>query len=411
MAQTQTAFVTGSTGFLGTFLTAFLLRQGVRVIALVRGPNARERLLDALHEAGEDDGCELALREHLQVVEGDIRQAGFGLDDETHKALRRTVTEVWHCAASFKFQERCREDVIAHNITGTQNVLNFARQCGSQTAVPVFYISTAYAAPQMGGVVREELSPPEAPARNLYEWSKQMAERLVAEFRRAYDLPALIFRPSIVIGHSRSGRAVRFTGYYDVIRAIYMLTRSLEVNLGSSFDRNLRVRVLAGRDVRLNVVPIDFVVAAMWQIARAEPRESFIFNLTTDTPPFLADLFQQACTPLGVTGIELAEAEAFQRIPMTGLDRIFNRKTQFQTPYLLDGPSFDNSNFRRLVPEGVLPCPRADEALIRRVNDYYYHEVLDRQFDRRCDPSPPSTSPFPFAPPTTIGLGQSSAGW
>jgi uncharacterized protein YbjT (DUF2867 family) len=35
--RAKTVFVTGGTGFLGSFLIAFLLRKGYRVVALVRG--------------------------------------------------------------------------------------------------------------------------------------------------------------------------------------------------------------------------------------------------------------------------------------------------------------------------------------------------------------------------------------
>jgi thioester reductase-like protein len=372
--------VTGGTGFLGSFLITSLLRKGYRVVALVRGPDPAGRLLEVLHEIDEGEGEEIILGEQLQVVEGDIRTPGFGLLEETQRGLAHEVEEIWHCAASFKFQERYREEIVAHNITGMRHLLDFARLCNVGKVAPLFSVSTAYAAPLIAGRVREELPPTGTPFRNLYEWSKQEAERLVYRFRQEYHLPMFIFRPSIIIGHARTGRAVRFTGYYDVIRAIYLLTHCLEVNLGANFDRNLRLRILAGQSVRLNVVPVDFVVAAMWQIARAAPSDSFIFNLTSDFPAPLADLFHQACVPLAVTGIELVEEDAFRQQPMTGLERIFNRKTQFQAPYLLDGPLFDNTNFRRVVPQTALPCPRIDEELLHRVNSYYYREVLDRQF-------------------------------
>lgn len=380
MSTGKTAFVSGGTGFLGSFLIDHLLRQGCRVIALVRGAGAEGRLLDALQEVNPDLDEGLFTSGALSVVEGDVRTPGFGLGEAYLTALVSRVDEIWHCAASFKFQERYREEIAAHNITGTRHILDFAVLCNFQKVTPVFHISTAYAAPLKEGLVCEDLPATTIAFRNRYEWSKQEAERLVSVYREQFNLPAAIFRPSIIIGHSQTGRASRFTGYYDVIRAIYLLTQSLKINLGDHFDRDLHLRILAESTVRLNVVPIDFVVEAMWRLSRCERGAAWIFNITNDHPPLLDYLFTQACTPLAVTGISLVNEVDFQRQPMSGLERIFNRKTQFQAPYLLNGPLFDNTNFRALVPEAVLPCPSADERLMRRVNEFYYHEVLDRQF-------------------------------
>lgn len=380
MATRKTAFVTGGTGFLGSFLIDFLLRHEYRVVALVRGPAAEGRLAEILQKVHGDANEEIPSRGRLFVIEGDVRLPNLGLDAETFSVLSDTVDEIWHCAASFKFQERCQAEVAAHNITGTRNVLDFARACNARRRAPLFYVSTAYAATLIDGAVRETLPPVEAPFRNRYEWSKQEAERLVGTYRHHYQIPAFIFRPSIIIGHSVTGRAARFNGYYDVIRAIYQLTRNLEINLGNSFDRDLHLRILAEKDGRLNVVPVDFIVEAMWRIAHSGLDSPWIFNLTNDHPPFLEFLFSQVCAPLSVTGIQLVDSLSFTQRPMSGLERIFNRKTRFQAPYLLDAPVFDNSNFRTLVPETILPCPRADETLMRRVNEYYYHDVLDQRF-------------------------------
>lgn len=383
MTTRKTVLLTGGTGFLGAFLLDDFLRRGCRVMAIVRGPEGERRLLDALRDIDSDADETVLADGQLRVFNGDVRAPGFGVDAAAQRLLVNSVKEIWHCAASFKFQERCCEEVAAHNITGTRNVLDFAYACNLRRLTPMFHISTAYAAPLINGLVREELPTSVTPFRNRYEWSKQEAERLIGEFRRQYHVPAYIFRPSIIIGHSRTGRAARFTGYYDVIRALYLLAQSLSVNLGDNFDRDLRLRILAGDFVRLNVAPVDFVVEAMTRLAaRVSRQDAWIFNITNDHPPLLDFLFAQACVPLAVTGIQLVNAAAFQRQPMSGLERIFNRKTQFQAPYLLDGPLFDSSKFRALVPERLLPCPQADEALMRRVNEYYYHGVLDRQFGK-----------------------------
>jgi hypothetical protein len=131
----------------------------------------------------------------------------------------------------------------------------------------------------------------------------------------------------------------------------------------------------------------------MWRVAQIERQEAWIFHLVNEAGAPLAELFRQACQPLGVTGIELVEDKAFQQRPMSGLERLFNRKTQFQAPYLLDGPDFEVTNFRRAVPHDVLPCPRLDADVMGRVNRFYYREVLDRQFGTSRDLTVPVCPP------------------
>jgi nucleoside-diphosphate-sugar epimerase len=388
--QGRTAFVTGATGFLGSFLVAFLLEKGYRVVALVRGPHPRARLLEVLHEVS-NGTVGTACDERLQVVEGDVRNPGCGLTEDVRHALAREVDEVWHCAASFKFQERDREDVYAQNVTGTRHLLDFARDCNHDKTAPFFYVSTAYAAPVTDGVAEEDIAPVSARSHNLYEQSKQEAERLVDQYRRDFALPVAIFRPSIIIGHAQTGQAVRFSGYYDVLRALALLVRNLEINLAGNFDRNLRVRIRARSDTPLNLVPVDFVVEAMWRLSCIDRRDAVVFNLVNETAVLISDLFRYACEELRVTGIDLVGEAGFQQRPMTTFERLFDRRTRFQAPYLLDGPSFRTTHFRSLIPPSALPCTQVDQSLMKKMNCYYL-EILDRQFVQ-----PDSTTVLPSA--------------
>ena len=78
--MTRPVFVTGGTGFLGSFFVVHLLRQGIPVFALIREP-LEAKLIPNLREAvgHHHRGAKLPL-ELLHGVQGDVRQAGFGMD-------------------------------------------------------------------------------------------------------------------------------------------------------------------------------------------------------------------------------------------------------------------------------------------------------------------------------------------
>ena len=319
--EARTTFITGGTGFLGSFLISSLLQKGCRVIALVRGPDPMRRLHHVVREASNHLLSEQVLRESLSVVEGEVQKDGFGLPLDIQESLAREVDEIWHCATSFKYQEHDREVARAHNVDGTRHVLDFASRCDTRGGVRLFHLSTACAAPVRGGVAQEELAPEGSPYRNLYEWSKREAEQMVMRCRQEQRFPILILRPSIITGHSLTGKATRFNGYYGVLRALALLVRSLEVNLGRDFDRNLRLRILANPHLGLNLVPVDFVVEAMWNLSRldvAERMDQGIFHLANETAVPVADLFRVAADMLNVTGIELVKTQSFQHKPMSG---------------------------------------------------------------------------------------------
>jgi thioester reductase-like protein len=376
--QPKTSFVTGANGF----LVDFLLEQGNQVIALVRGSNPTEKLAKALREVSDKKSLEPRGREKLEVIKGDIRVPGFGLEEKTLSRLVTRVDEVWHCAATFKFREQDQEEIIACNITGTRNLLDFALACNKWKAPAVFYVSTAYAAPVRDGQAREELSFEGTAYRNLYEWSKQKAECLVAEYRQTNHLPAYIFRPSVIIGHSQTCNAVGFNGYYNVIKSLYFLKQSLftEALLGL-----FHTRLKANPDLLANLVPVDFVVRAMWEVVQAKPEATFIFHLVNDFPVPLAHLFEVASKTLGLPKIELASQSALQQKPLTHWERFLSRKfletLRFQAPYLHESPLFDATNFRRVVPRALLPSPKVDQGFLDQVNQRYLR-FLDEQSSR-----------------------------
>lgn len=237
-AEERVHFVTGYPGFIGKRLVRRLADParggGARLVLLVQPKNAR------------------AARQHLaatgvaaEVVEGDLEQMHLGLSGAEFKGLARDVTDVWHLAAR-TFLGADRDTMRRVNVEGTRNVLDLA--AAARRLRRLNHFSTAYVCGNRVGVILEEELAVGQRFRNAYEETKFQAEVLV---RRAQsDLPATVYRPSIVVGDSRTGEIDRFEGPYAL--AILLVASPLTVPLP-----------LPGDAVApLNVVPVDFVVDA-----------------------------------------------------------------------------------------------------------------------------------------------------
>ena len=128
-AGKTTVFVTGATGFLGSYIVKDLLeRENVRVIAHVRGtkgvPAALERLQRSLHgySVWQDSWAT-----RLNAVIGDLTQPRLGLDNDTWKMLGDTVDVVIHNGALVHWVKQYKH--LEHsNVLSTIDALQLCNQ-------------------------------------------------------------------------------------------------------------------------------------------------------------------------------------------------------------------------------------------------------------------------------------------
>ena len=236
----QVILVTGWPGFIGRHLVRRLAEQIHRSrdrVAIVTRPAhtaAARAELDSLGLCGD-------------VVEGDVTQMHLGLSGAEYKALLSEVTAIWHLAGRYDLTARSVE-IRAVNLEGTRHVLELAR--AARRLERLHHFSTAYVSGDRKGVILEDELEAGQAFHDSYERSKFAAERLV---RRAMaDVPATVYRPTIVVGDSRTGEVDRFNAPYYL--AILLVAVPMRVPLpGDGL-------------APLNVVPVDYVVEAALSI-------------------------------------------------------------------------------------------------------------------------------------------------
>jgi thioester reductase-like protein len=238
-----TTLLTGFPGFIGRRLVHRMIEQRLpgRLVLLVEPASGAAARAEVARHAPAP----------VEVWEGDVSAMHLGLSGREWKSLVRDVDTIWHLAAASRLDSGS-EIARRVNVDGTRNVLELARASGRTPRLHHF--SSAFVAGDRRGVIMEDELMAGQRFRTPYEQSKARAEELV---RRAMgDVPTTIYRPSIVVGDSRTGEIDRFEGPYYL--AILLVTSPLGVPLPLPGDGG----------APLNVVPVDFVVEAALAIAR-----------------------------------------------------------------------------------------------------------------------------------------------
>ncbi len=347
--------LTGGTGLLGRYLLRDLADHGVSVAMLVR-PSRRmtaEERVDAILATWESQlGRELP-RPH--VIEGDLAESDLGLDQYSRDWLVDHCDTVLHNAASLTFHATDPAgEPWRTNVQGTHNILELCRDAGIRD---VHYVSTAYVCGLRSDRVSEsDLDVGQEPG-NDYERSKIAAETMIRE--ADFISPATIFRPSIIVGDSRSGFTTTFHGFYAALRLAHTLLNS------SAVDNNGRpTRLTLSGSERKNLVSVDWVSAAIAGILVQPEHHGRTFHLTSPSPVttlVMRDVLEEL--------IDNCENRFVGSGPLKDpslIERLFYEQMQVYDSYWRDDPVFDASNTVAALPE--LPCPEIDHELLVRLS-------------------------------------------
>ena len=362
--------MTGATGFLGSHLTHALLEAGCAVTVLARSSGtrtARDRALDALGRIAPHPSDARPAFDGLEVVEGDIGAPRAGLDAATWRRLADSVDEVWHAAASLSFMEARRSEIFRMNVDGVRQIIALAERTRGRR---LHHVSTAYVAGRRTDLCRESELDMGQEFRNPYEESKCRAEELIREAHSSGRIAASVYRPSVVIGESATGRATHLHGVYAFIRGMWTLAERMRGKTGREVvDLALRVR---GRgDATLNFVPIDYVTRAMLRIGSLPSSVGATYHLTNPEPTPNSQWLGVICDQLGVRGVRLVPRAAFAKRPMTRMEDLFHRKMAFYSRYLEGEPQFDRTRALTGLDGTGIACPRVTASFNRRMTSWY----------------------------------------
>ena len=281
--------VTGANGFIGSHLTEELVRRGHSVRAFVR--------YNSFDSWGWLDHSEPEIINALDVFPGDIR------DPYTVKKAMEGCDVVFHLAAliAIPYSYYCPESYFDTNIKGTLNILQAARELGTER---ILHTSTS----EVYGTAQYVPMPESHPlhAQSPYSASKIGADQMAMAFYCSFGTPVSIVRPFNTYGPRQSNRAViptiitqiaqgackirlgaltptrDFNYIKDTVRGFIEIAESPAtigevINIGSHFE------VSIGETARMIGEIMEAEIVIETEALRVRPEKSEVGRLWADT--------------------------------------------------------------------------------------------------------------------------------
>jgi NAD(P)-dependent dehydrogenase (short-subunit alcohol dehydrogenase family) len=259
-----TYFVTGATGFIGRHLVERLLEREGDVHVLVREGSTEK--LDELIERLGGGG-------RIHAVAGDLSEPLLGVDAGVRDALRGKVDHFFHLAAIYDMTADETQNALL-NAGGTQNAVDLANdlQAGIFHHASSIAVAGTYEGHFTEDMFDEGQKLPSPYHRTKFESEKLVRNRVQGNWR--------VYRPAIVVGDSRTGEMDKIDGPYYFFKAIQKARQTLP-----------QWFPLVGLEVGwTNIVPVDWVAAAIDHIAHEPGLDGQAFHLVNPRPQRAGDV-------------------------------------------------------------------------------------------------------------------------
>jgi nucleoside-diphosphate-sugar epimerase len=350
MNKPATRVMSGATGFIGSHFALRWLLAGQTAHVLVRAPseaaalarveNAVEQARASTHAAGprlDYGGC-------FRGVCCDLLQPRIALSPNALREKgQHDVTDFWHFAASLRYEDRHRAQIYGTNVEGTRRALELARELKSKWFI---YISTAYTAGRMTGLVPEKLHGMSVGFNNYYEESKAQSEHEVASFCAAHEIRHAILRPSIVIGpYSSKSTGGTTTGLYGFAREIQRISLALR-------ERGQRLELNGDPETECNLIPVDWFVDDVISLVGEGLQDRGVYHHTCESGLTIRAVGEVLARVLGTPGFSIQPEPPASRSP---LEALLARRIGFYAGYLSRSKSFARRRpfSRRLTTEDL----------------------------------------------------------
>jgi len=260
--EPKAILLTGATGFLGAYLLEELLQKtSADIYCLVRCSNIEEgknRLQKNLefYSLWQD-----GFNSRIIPIVGDLGKHLFGLSQLAFEELAAIIDIIYHNGAWVN-SARPYSTLKPVNVLGTQEVLRLASR--EQTKF-VHFVSTLGVFlgdnQEEIGRITEMDSPNFVNLQGGYRQSKWVAEQLVMVAQKR-GLPACIYRPSRIIGNSKTGINGNFQDFLCIL-----------------LKGCIQLKKFPALNTQIDIVPVDYVSGAIVGLSQQKNHAGKVFHL------------------------------------------------------------------------------------------------------------------------------------
>ncbi|PFY41743.1 amino acid adenylation domain-containing protein [Bacillus toyonensis] len=220
--------LTGSTGFLGSYILRDLIEQNYEVYVLIRGNNPDKRLQEKYHFY-----FKKTLPSHsIHILNGDITKKYLGLDYQIFYELSNKIDAIIHSAADVRFHGNFKKFNV-NNIEGTKNMLQLLEL---NSNIEFHHISTVglledLAVEGLWDAFNNDTRKTMDIQNNTYTKTKLAAENVVLD--QLHNREVFIYRIGNLVGSMESGQFqenIRDNALYGWIRSMILLNKAIDVD-------------------------------------------------------------------------------------------------------------------------------------------------------------------------------------
>ncbi len=355
-------FVTGGTGFIGRFLVPKLLDRGGKIYLLVR-PSSLPKIEGLRQMWG-------ATSEQVIAIEGDLSKPRLGVKPAWIKQHAGKIDHFFHLAAIYDMKADAKSQQIS-NIEGTAHAIALSK---GLRAGCFHQISSIAAAGLYDGTFTEDMFEEAEGLDHPYFRTKHDSEGLVRQEKR---MKWRIYRPGMVVGDSTTGEMDKVDGPYYFFETL----KNLSAVVPEGFP------LLMNKAGLLNIVPVDYVVAAIDYLAHLPDHDGECFFITDPDGIRVGDLLKTLMKVSGGPRLKAMESpllDSATKLAGKGIGRLPPVKALGErlvsrmgippevVAYINYPTHFDSSKTQRLLAEEDIICPPFD-SYAPALWDYWLH--------------------------------------